>query len=70
MGYEYSASGKILLSPLQNVKLKAIGGTQPFSPGNIEHHSEAERGSVRGMRDLVKRDRASKHVLEKESDRA
>lgn len=46
MGYEYSASGKILLSPLQNVKLKATGGTQPFSPGNIEHHSEGERGSV------------------------
>ena len=38
MGYEYSASGKTLLSPLQNVKLKAIGGTQLFSPSNIEHH--------------------------------
>lgn len=36
MGYEYSASGKILLSALQNVKLKAIGGTQPFSLSNIE----------------------------------
>lgn len=38
MGYEYSASGRILLSALQNVKLKAIGGTQPFSLSNIEHH--------------------------------
>lgn len=47
MGYEYSASGKILLSPLQNVKLKAIGGTQPFSLSNIElHWDREEKGSV------------------------
>lgn len=44
-GYEYSASGKILLSPLQNVKLKAIGGTQLFSPSNTERHW-GERGGV------------------------
>lgn len=71
MGYEYSASGKILLSPLQYVKLKAIGGTQLFRPSNTERH-RGERGGecVRGMRDFVKRDRASEHVLEKESDRA
>lgn len=38
MGHEYSTSVRILLSALQNVKLKAIGGTQPFSFSNIEHH--------------------------------
>lgn len=70
MGYEYSASGKILLSPLQYVKLKAIGGTQLFRPSNTERHRGRERECVRGMRDFVKRDRASEHVLEKESDRA
>lgn len=43
MGYEYSASGKILLSLLQNVKVKGIGGTQPFSLRNMEHHWEGER---------------------------
>lgn len=49
---------------------KQLGVHNCSGPVILSATEGRERECVRGMRDFVKRDRASEHVLEKESDRA
>lgn len=49
---------------------KQLGVHNCSGPVILNTTEGRERERVRGMRDFVKRDRASEHVLEKESDRA